>query len=399
MSDARVLSRLRELRIETPSWGYGNSGTRFHVFPWPGAARTVWQRIDDAALVQSLTGCCPTVAIHVPWDRVDDWGELRRHAEDQGIAHRRRQPERLRRRRVPARQPLPPRRRRSAGRRSTAAASASRSRSRSARRSSACGSPTARTTPARTTCAAATGASLASLEELYAALPEGMRLLVEYKFFEPAFYSTDLPDWGTAALVCRRLGPQAQVLVDTGHHALGHERRADRRPAAGRGAARRLPLQQPQVRGRRPDRRRRPTPSSCSASCARSRRPRTIPATAPTVRARRVHDRPVAQRRGQDRRDAAVGHEHPDGLREGAAGRRRAAGRGAGGGRRARRPPRAAGRVRDRRAAAAGEAPRRAWAWRPTRSRRSAPRATPSAWPASAARPASRARTRASSRR
>ena len=62
---------------------------------------------------------------------------------------------------------------------------------------------------------------LAGLEELYALLPEGMRLLVEYKFFEPAFYSTDLPDWGTAALVCRRLGPQAQVLVDTGHHPQG----------------------------------------------------------------------------------------------------------------------------------------------------------------------------------
>src|SRR5262249_4926113 len=59
------------------------------------------------------------------------------------------------------------------------------------------------------------------LERVYAGLPEGMRLLVEYKFFEPAFYSTDLPDWGTAALVCRRLGPQAQVLVDTGHHPQG----------------------------------------------------------------------------------------------------------------------------------------------------------------------------------
>jgi L-rhamnose isomerase / sugar isomerase len=60
-----------------------------------------------------------------------------------------------------------------------------------------------------------------ALEQIYAALPEGTRLLVEYKFFEPAFYSTDLPDWGTAALVCRRLGPQAQVLVDTGHHPQG----------------------------------------------------------------------------------------------------------------------------------------------------------------------------------
>jgi L-rhamnose isomerase / sugar isomerase len=62
---------------------------------------------------------------------------------------------------------------------------------------------------------------LAGLEEIYALLPEGMRLLVEYKFFEPAFYSTDLPDWGTAALMCRRLGSQAQVLVDTGHHPQG----------------------------------------------------------------------------------------------------------------------------------------------------------------------------------
>jgi len=59
------------------------------------------------------------------------------------------------------------------------------------------------------------------LEELYAAMPDELRLLVEYKFFEPAFYSTDLPDWGTAALVCRRLGEQAQVLVDTGHHPQG----------------------------------------------------------------------------------------------------------------------------------------------------------------------------------
>jgi L-rhamnose isomerase / sugar isomerase len=59
------------------------------------------------------------------------------------------------------------------------------------------------------------------MEEVYAALPDGMRFLVEYKFFEPAFYSTDLPDWGTAALVCRKLGPKAQVLVDTGHHPQG----------------------------------------------------------------------------------------------------------------------------------------------------------------------------------
>ena len=65
--------------------GLRHSGTRFHVYPWPGAARTVGSA-STTPPVHSLTGCCPTVAIHVPWDEVDDWGELRRHAEDQGIA-------------------------------------------------------------------------------------------------------------------------------------------------------------------------------------------------------------------------------------------------------------------------------------------------------------------------
>src|SRR5262245_40812623 len=86
MDEQVVLERLAALPIETPSWGYGNSGTRFHVYPWPGAARTVWERLDDAALVHRLTGSCPTVALHIPWDRVDDWEALRRYAAERGIA-------------------------------------------------------------------------------------------------------------------------------------------------------------------------------------------------------------------------------------------------------------------------------------------------------------------------
>src|SRR5260370_29532421 len=85
MTEAATLERLAALEIETPSWGYGNSGTRFHVFPWPGAARTVWERIDDAALVHRLTGCCPSVALHIPWDRVDDWPALRDYASERGL--------------------------------------------------------------------------------------------------------------------------------------------------------------------------------------------------------------------------------------------------------------------------------------------------------------------------
>ena len=81
MTDTAALARLAALELETPSWGYGNSGTRFHVFPWPGAARSVHERIADAALVHRLTGACPSVAIHIPWDRVDDWDELVRFAQ------------------------------------------------------------------------------------------------------------------------------------------------------------------------------------------------------------------------------------------------------------------------------------------------------------------------------
>ena len=220
MTETAALDRLAALEIETPSWGYGNSGTRFHVYPWPGAARTVWERIDDAALVHRLTGCCPSVALHIPWDRVDDWKALGRHAEEQGI-------------RIGAINP-------------------NLFGDDAYRLGSICHPDASVRAQALDHCrecveiAQELGSTIislwladgtnypgqdglrarharltAGLEELYALLAPGMRLLVEYKFFEPAFYSTDLPDWGTAAMLCRRLGPQAQVLVDTGHHPQG----------------------------------------------------------------------------------------------------------------------------------------------------------------------------------
>jgi L-rhamnose isomerase / sugar isomerase len=218
--DDALRSRLRRLEIETPSWAYGNSGTRFHVYPWPGAARDVHERIADAGLVHRLTGCCPTVALHIPWDKVDDWGALARYAESQGV-------------RIGAINP------------NVFGDDAY-------RLGSLCNPDGAVRRRALDHClecieiAGEVGSQVlslwladgtnypgqdslrgryarltSSLDELYAALPDGLRLLVEYKFFEPGFFSTDLPDWGTAALICRRLGPQAQVLVDTGHHAQG----------------------------------------------------------------------------------------------------------------------------------------------------------------------------------
>jgi L-rhamnose isomerase / sugar isomerase len=220
MDEAQVLDRLAALEIETPSWGYGNSGTRFHVFPWPGAARNAFERLDDAALVHRLTGVCPSVALHIPWDRVDDWDALAAHAADRGI-------------RVGAINPN------LFGedeyRLGSFCSPAPDVRAKALDHCRECveiaqtlGSPAislwladGTNYPGQDDLAARYRRLADGLEQLYALLPPGMKLLVEYKFFEPGFYSTDLPDWGTSALMCRRLGPQAQVLVDTGHHPQG----------------------------------------------------------------------------------------------------------------------------------------------------------------------------------
>ena len=76
----QVMERLMEQEIETPSWGYGNSGTRFGVFKQPGAARDVHERLSDAAEVHKLTGSCPAVALHIPWDKVADYDALKEEA-------------------------------------------------------------------------------------------------------------------------------------------------------------------------------------------------------------------------------------------------------------------------------------------------------------------------------
>ena len=84
MTDA-VRAALKAQRIETPSWGYGNSGTRFKTFAAPGVARDVWEKVEDAALIHTLSGIAPSVALHIPWDRVDDWQKLKAFAEARGI--------------------------------------------------------------------------------------------------------------------------------------------------------------------------------------------------------------------------------------------------------------------------------------------------------------------------
>src|SRR6059058_5663096 len=80
-----VVENIQRFTVETPSWGYGNSGTRFKVFPWPGAARNLQEKLEDAAMVEKVTGICPSVAIHIPWDKVDNWQETKDHAAHLGL--------------------------------------------------------------------------------------------------------------------------------------------------------------------------------------------------------------------------------------------------------------------------------------------------------------------------
>ncbi len=215
-----VEERLRTQRIETPSWGYANSGTRFKVFPQPGVPRTVEEKLADAALVHRLTGAAPAVALHIPWDRVDDWAALRAHAASLGLALGAINPNLFQDERYKLGSLAHPDaavRRQAVDhvRECVTIARATGSRDISLWLADGINYPGQDDLRARRR------RLLASLEEIYAALDPTMRLLVEYKFYEPAFYATDIADWGMALTLCQRLGPRAQVLVDLGHHAQG----------------------------------------------------------------------------------------------------------------------------------------------------------------------------------
>jgi L-rhamnose isomerase / sugar isomerase len=80
-----VKVRLKTQHIETPSWGYGNGGTRFKVFAWEGAARNIYEKIEDAAYIHKLSGIAPSIAVHIPWDKVDDYAALGQFAREHGI--------------------------------------------------------------------------------------------------------------------------------------------------------------------------------------------------------------------------------------------------------------------------------------------------------------------------
>ena len=215
-----MLDALRAQAIETPSWGYGDTGTRFKTFAYPGAARNVWEKVADAAVIHKLTGIAPRVALHIPWDKVDDWAELKSFTENLGIGIGAINPNVFQDEAYKLG---------SLGHPDLAV-----QRKAMAQLLDCC--DVMRETGAKDLSLwFADGTNYAGqdslrmrkarfeygLDEVYSWLPEGGRMLLEYKPFEPAFYATDIADWGMAYAYCLKLGPQAQVLVDIGHHLQG----------------------------------------------------------------------------------------------------------------------------------------------------------------------------------
>ncbi|QRQ78493.1 L-rhamnose isomerase [Glutamicibacter protophormiae] len=215
-----ILTTLERLAVEVPSWAYGNSGTRFKVYGTPGTPRDPFEKIADAAQVNRLTGLAPAVALHIPWDKVEDYSILRRHAQDLGVelgtinsntfqdddykfgalTHE-----------------DPKIRRKAIDHHLECIDVMNATGSRDLKIWLAEGS----NYPGQADMRGRQDRLADSLSEIYSGLGENHRLVLEYKFFEPSFYHTDVPDWGTSYAQVAELGEKAMVCLDTGHHAPG----------------------------------------------------------------------------------------------------------------------------------------------------------------------------------
>ncbi|WP_020109374.1 L-rhamnose isomerase [Nocardia sp. 348MFTsu5.1] len=218
--DTAEIETFHNLAIELPSWAFGNSGTRFKVFGTPGTPRTIEEKISDAATVHRFTGLAPTVALHIPWDLVDDFGALRRYAADQGVGlgtinsntfqdddykfgsltHTDKNV-----------------RQKAIDHHLACIEVMNATGSRDLKIWLADGT----NYPGQGDIRGRQDRLAESLSTIYQHIGKEQRMVLEYKFFEPATYMTDVPDWGTSYAQVSALGERALVCLDTGHHAPG----------------------------------------------------------------------------------------------------------------------------------------------------------------------------------
>jgi L-rhamnose isomerase / sugar isomerase len=220
MTTDAVRAALSRQEIELPSWAFGNSGTRFKVFTQPGVPRSPEEKIADAAVVHKYTGVAPSVALHIPWDKVDDYAALAAFAKEHGV-------------RLGAinsnvfqdddyklgsvTNPDPAVRRKATDHLLECVDIMDATGSRDLKLWFSDGT----NYPGQDDIQDRQDRLATALKEVYDRLGDDQRMLLEYKLFEPAFYTTDVPDWGTSYAHCLELGPKATVCIDTGHHAPG----------------------------------------------------------------------------------------------------------------------------------------------------------------------------------
>ncbi|MDR2564686.1 MAG: L-rhamnose isomerase [Bifidobacteriaceae bacterium] len=217
---ASVKQALADQTVELPSWAFGNSGTRFKVFTTPGTPRDPFEKIADAAQVNLFTGITPRVSLHIPWDKVNSYDALARHAADLGVAigvinSNLFQDDAYR---LGSLTNADPAVRAQAVRHHLDCLDICRATGSKALK---IWLPDGLNYPGQDDLADRQERLAESLQAIYQALDPDQLMLLEYKFFEPAFYATDIPDWGTALTHVLALGPQAKVVLDTGHHAPG----------------------------------------------------------------------------------------------------------------------------------------------------------------------------------
>jgi L-rhamnose isomerase/sugar isomerase len=220
VSNPDGVAALRAQRIELPSWAFGNSGTRFKVFAQKGVPRTPYEKVADAAQVHRFTGVAPSVALHIPWDKVDDYADLARHAADVGVS--------LGTINSNVFQdddymlgsvcnPDPRVRSKARGHLLACVDVMDATGSRDLKLWFSDGT----NYPGQDDIRDRQDRLAEALAAVHSRLGSDQRMLLEYKFFEPSFYTMDVPDWGTAYIQCVAAGPKAKVVVDTGHHAPG----------------------------------------------------------------------------------------------------------------------------------------------------------------------------------
>ena len=218
-----VKTRVAGFSVAVPSWGAGRGGTRFAKFPIPGEPTTIHEKLEDCAVINQLSRLTPRVSPHFPWDKVADYAGLREEAESLGLGFDavnsntfQDQPGQAHSYATGSLSSTIEATRRQAIEHNIECIEIGR---KLGSRNITVWVGDGTNFPGQQDFARSLDRYLDAAAEVYAALPEDWRMLLEHKMFEPAFYSTVISDWGSSILAAQQLGPKAKCLVDLGHHA------------------------------------------------------------------------------------------------------------------------------------------------------------------------------------